>query len=122
MPSSADANSGDAPRGVATIVLTTTADQAAATKLAEQLLSDQLAACIQIDGPITSHYRWQGKLETEQEWRLMIKTTAAASDELVAAILRWHPYDEPEILCLPVSSGSAGYLTWLAEQVRSGSD
>ncbi|XZE52501.1 divalent-cation tolerance protein CutA [Planctomycetaceae bacterium SH139] len=119
MPSSADANNGSGLACVATIVLTTTADQASATRLAEQLLSDQLAACIQIDGPITSHYRWQGKLETEQEWRLMIKTTAAASDELVAAILRLHPYDEPEILCVPVSSGSPGYLNWLAEQVRS---
>lgn len=98
-------------------IMTTTAEKSAASDLARRLIEGRLAACVQIDGPIESHYRWQGAIEQATEWRLMIKTTAAAASQVVAAVHELHAYDEPEILVTPIIGGSPGYLRWLSEEV-----
>lgn len=98
-------------------IITTTAEKTTATELARRLIEGRLAACVQIDGPIESHYRWQGAVEQATEWRVTIKTSEAATEQVVAAVHRHHPYDEPEILVTPVVGGSPGYLRWLSEEV-----
>jgi len=96
------------------IVHTTVDDRAKAEFLARTLLEARLAACIQIV-PIHSHYRWEGALESADEYRLEIKTRTDRYDALEALLLRHHPYDTPELLAIPVLTGSKGYLSWMDE-------
>ena len=100
----------------AIVVITTTPDRELAQHIARSLVEKRLAACVQIDGPVESWYRWQGQLETATEWRLMIKSRSAVYAELEQAIRTLHPYEQPEIVALPISAGSAGYLKWIDEE------
>jgi periplasmic divalent cation tolerance protein len=97
----------------AIIVFTTVASSDDAHRMSQALVEQRLAACVQIDGPITSCYRWKGVVETAAEWRLAIKTRAAVYDQLEQAIRNLHTYEQPEIVALPITSGSAGYLSWI---------
>jgi periplasmic divalent cation tolerance protein len=98
-------------------VQTTTATKADAQRIAVALVEQRLAACVQVGGPITSCYRWQGAIETSDEWLCTAKTTRDAYPRVEQAIRGLHPYDEPEIIALPIVAGSAGYLAWLGAQV-----
>jgi periplasmic divalent cation tolerance protein len=98
-------------------ISTTTATREDAERLAAALVEQRLAACVQVGGPIASCYRWQGAIETAQEWRCTIKTTRAVYEQVERAIRQLHPYDEPEIIAVPIVAGSAGYLRWLEQQV-----
>ena len=98
-------------------VLTTIDSEEAAERISATLVERRLAACVQIVGPIASHYRWQGEVETAREWMCVAKTAAARYDELEAAIRDLHPYDEPEIVATPIVAGSADYLDWVAKSV-----
>jgi len=97
-------------------VVTTIDKQAGAETIAQQLVERRLAACVQIVGPVSSTYRWQGAIETSREWLCLIKTTAQRYREVEAAIVELHPYDEPEILATPIVAGSAGYMDWLRRE------
>lgn len=99
-------------------VVTTTATKADAQRIAEQLVARRLAACVQIDGPLESWYRWQGKLEQATEWRCAIKTRSSLFAQVEQALRELHPYDEPEILAFEVTAGSAGYLAWLEGETK----
>ena len=105
------------------VEVTTTVDseQAAAT-LAKQIVTARLAACVQIDGPLLSIYRWKGEICEAKEWRCTIKTLASASPQLIHFINEAHPYDVPEILVVDVHSSSAAYAQWLAEQISESND
>ena len=103
----------------ARLVLSTVDSQAAATALATGLVEDHLAACVTIVPGSQSIYRWQGAVESTEEWLLLIKTTAANVPLLLAALADRHPYDVPEGLVLDVASGLPDYLSWLAESVGS---
>jgi periplasmic divalent cation tolerance protein len=81
-----------------------------AERIGAHLVDTRLAACVQVVGPIRSTYRWQGRVEEAEEWLLLVKTTVARYPDVAAAIGAMHPYDEPEIIALPVVAGSAGYL------------
>jgi periplasmic divalent cation tolerance protein len=98
-------------------VLTTIGSEEEAGWLARLLVERRLAACVQVSGPITSRYRWEGGAQTEQEWQCLAKTTRAAYDEVEAAIREVHSYDEPEIIATPIVAGSPGYLAWIDENV-----
>lgn len=98
-------------------VLTTTGSEEEAGAIASLLLDRRLAACVQVVGPITSRYRWQGAVEEDREWQCLAKTTRAAYEAVEAAIREVHSYDEPEIIATPIVAGSAGYLAWIAENV-----
>ncbi|MCS7061158.1 MAG: divalent-cation tolerance protein CutA [Anaerolineae bacterium] len=100
-------------------IITTTERFEDAQKIASYLVEEGLAACVQISGPITSLYRWQGRIETAQEWQCVIKTRAALYEQVEQTIRSRHPYQTPEILAMPVVRGSAAYLDWLAEATRS---
>jgi periplasmic divalent cation tolerance protein len=99
-------------------IVTTTAHKADAEKIARALVERRLAACVQIGGPITSCYRWQGQVETAEEWLCAIKTRREFYERVEAAIKELHPYQTPEILATPIIAGSPDYLTWLQEQTQ----
>jgi periplasmic divalent cation tolerance protein len=101
-------------------VSTTLGTQEQAQALAEQVVESRTAACVQIDGPIHSVYRWKGKLCSETEYRLTLKTLPALVDNLIEHVRKLHPYQIPELL---VSSGkvSADYFGWVQEQVAADS-
>ena len=91
-----------------------------AQAIARALVEKRLAACVQIIGPITSTYWWQGEIETAEEWLCLIKTRADLFEQVEAAIKEVHPYDVPEILAVPVVAGSEDYLAWLDRELGKG--
>lgn len=104
----------------ARIVMTTVGLKEVADRLAQQLVERQLAACVNIVGPIRSIYRWRDKVENEAEYLLLAKTTAESAAQLRAALKTLHPYELPECVEIAVTGGSEEYLAWLAAEVSSG--
>jgi periplasmic divalent cation tolerance protein len=100
----------------ALLVLTNLPDVASARALAEHVVAERLAACVNILAPCRSVYRWQGRLEDAEEVPLLIKTTAASYPGLEAAIRARHPYELPEIVAVPFSHGLPAYLAWLTAE------
>ena len=103
-------------------MITTTDSAAAARGIAERLVSARLAACVQINGPTESIYRWDGRVVRDQEWQCWIKTTADRVDELTDWLVENHGYDVPEVLALPVLGGNSAYLSWVTEETRPDHD
>ena len=103
-------------------VVTTTETNADAQRIATALVERRLAACVQIIGPMTSTFRWDGKVQTATEWLCVIKTCRDTYEGLEAAIRELHPYEVPEILATPIAAGSRSYLDWLAAEVIHASD
>lgn len=101
-------------------VVTTAGSKQEANKIANALVARRLAACVQVSGPITSTYHWQGKIETSQEWVCVIKSLASKYPALEAAICELHSYDVPEILATSVVAGHRGYLDWLTAELNDG--
>ena len=99
------------------IVLSTAGSEDEARKIAHHLVEHRLAACVNIIPRVESIYRWQGKVESSQEWLLLIKTTAREFPAVRDAIAELHSYDVPECIAVNIEEGSAAYLKWLAEQV-----
>jgi len=103
------------------LIKTSVNSMAEAEKMAASLVKAQRAACVQITGPGRSVYRWQGKLEIEQEYYLTIKTAPSLREATVLHLARSHPYETPEILWSECDAGNA-YGQWLhAEVDNSGS-
>jgi periplasmic divalent cation tolerance protein len=98
-------------------VLTTSPSREEADQIAQALVEGRLAACVQVVGPITSTYRWQGAIETSQEWLLLAKSRRERYGEIEQAIRRLHSYEVPEILAVPIVAASADYLAWLEREV-----
>ncbi|HSR35624.1 MAG TPA: divalent-cation tolerance protein CutA [Desulfurivibrionaceae bacterium] len=99
-------------------IVTTVETAADAERIATALLEQRLAACVQIVGPIASHYWWQGKIEQASEYQCLIKSRHELFAAVEAAIVAIHPYQTPEILATPVVAGGAGYLAWLNTELR----
>ena len=74
---------------------------------------------MQIAGPITSTYRWKGKVETAEEWLCLIKTRESLYQELEKAIISLHSYETPEIIAVPIVKGSKEYLQWLDDETEN---
>lgn len=104
----------------ALLVCTTVADAASADALAERLVGERLAACVQIVPGVRSVYRWRGAVHRDDEVQLVIKTTAPDFDAVERCLRAHHPYELPEIVALPVVRGSAEYLGWIAGQTDGG--
>ena len=94
-------------------VTTTAPSKEEAGRIAKLLVERRLAACVQVAGPVESHYRWKGNLERSTEWLCLIKTTRMNYPAVEAAIRASHPYEVPEIVACPIESASASYLAWL---------
>jgi periplasmic divalent cation tolerance protein len=100
------------------VVASTTDSESEARSLAAGAIEARLGACAQIVGPVTSVFHWEGAVQTEQEWRVEIKTAADRVPALTAHLQAAHSYDVPEIIATPIEGGSAAYLTWLVDETR----
>ena len=94
------------------VMMTTVSSETDADKLASTLVTAKAAACVQIM-PIRSCYFWDGKVNNDAEYLLLIKTRAALYDRAAELIKQNHSYEVPEIISLPVTAGSAPYLGWI---------
>lgn len=99
------------------LVLTTCPDAGSADRLAEMLVSRNLAACVNIQPQVRSIYRWQGKVESSAEHLLLIKTAADHYDAVESLIKANHPYELPEVIAVPIVAGSRDYLGWIHQSV-----
>ncbi len=100
------------------VVITTTSQKEDANKIAKTLLAKKLAGCIQIIGPMTSHYYWENEICQDDEWMCLIKSSKQNYEAIETTIQKIHPYDVPEIITLPIIAGSKGYLNWLSLQLK----
>ncbi|MEM6745944.1 MAG: divalent-cation tolerance protein CutA [Pseudomonadota bacterium] len=103
------------------VVVTTLGSEAEAQAIARQLVTERLAACVQII-PCESHYIYEGKQEASREWRLEMKTADAARERLLARTEELHPYDLPEVIALPIATASADYAAWVCNAVAPSSE
>ncbi|MGH8272874.1 MAG: divalent-cation tolerance protein CutA [Gammaproteobacteria bacterium] len=91
---------------------TTVANQADAHRIASDVIARNLAVCVQVDGPITSHYRWHGRDAHEQEYRLCFKLLPSHAEILERHVLSMHPYDTPEWIVVEAAKVGEKYLSW----------
>jgi len=101
------------------LVLSTCPGSITAKKIANALVADQLAACVQVIPGVQSFFRWVGKVDHKDEHLLLIKTTADRYAELESRITSLHPYELPEIVAVPISTGLSGYLSWIDDSTQS---
>lgn len=97
------------------VVCVTCGSEEEALRISNALVEERLAACVNLISPIRSIYRWEGKIWDEKEWLLVIKTQKKKFDDLEKKVKSLHSYSIPEIIALPVISGSSSYLEWLLE-------
>jgi periplasmic divalent cation tolerance protein len=98
----------------ALVVLVTAPGAEKAAEIARAVVEERLAACGNVVPGLRSIYRWEGKVQDDQEALLVLKTTRARFDALRARVIALHPYEVPEVLALPVEAGSERYLAWIA--------
>jgi periplasmic divalent cation tolerance protein len=98
------------------VVLVTAPDQAVAEKISHSLLEKKLAACVNIIPGLISLYRWEGSVEKDQELLLIIKTRLALFEDLKDQVLLDHPYQNPEVIALPIETGADPYLKWIESE------
>ncbi|MEW9625532.1 divalent-cation tolerance protein CutA [Rhodanobacter geophilus] len=99
------------------LCLCTCPDAASAQRLAETLVGERLAACVNRLPGVHSTYRWQGEMHTDGEELLLIKTSATRFEAMQARLLELHPSELPELIALPVERGHAAYLDWVRANV-----
>lgn len=99
----------------AALVLVTCASEEKGAAIARSLVSEKLAACVNLVGPIRSIYRWRDKIEDDRETLLLIKTRAALVRRLEKRVRELHTYDVPEVVALRFDAGSSPYLAWLLD-------
>jgi len=95
------------------VILCTCSSAEEAEKLARSLVEARLAACVNVIPQIRSYYRWNGALESSEEYLLAIKSSVGLFETLRAHLAELHSYEVPEILALPVVAGAESYLNWL---------
>ncbi len=106
------------PGKIHVVLCTCPPDRAAS--LARELVDARLAACVNIIERVNSIYRWEGKICEDGESLLVIKSAEDRLDELVRQIVEAHPYTVPEVIALPVTSGSQPYIDWVVGETRLG--
>ena len=97
------------------LVITTSANEENGKKIIDTLLTERLAACVQVM-PIQGYYHWQGKIANDDEKLLLIKTKSSLYTKVEKTIIAHHAYELPEVIQLPISAGFAGYLDWLEKE------
>lgn len=100
------------------VVFVTVDTQETAKTIADQLLTERKAACVNILPGIESRYWWQGAIESAQELLIIIKTRIDLLDELKKIIKQNHPYSVPEIIALPIIGGNEDYLDWMEQETE----
>jgi periplasmic divalent cation tolerance protein len=104
------------PRDI--VVFMTTGSEEEAHSIADLLLSQRKAACVNIVPSVASLFWWQDKLDSAQESLLIVKTKASVLNEIVSLVKELHSYDIPEIIALPVIDGNQDYLEWIGKEVK----
>jgi len=99
------------------LVISTAASQQEALRIANAIVEEALAACVNVIGPIASVYRWQGNVENAQEFLMVVKTTSAKSAKTIARICELHSYELPEAIEVDITGGSPDYLRWIRESI-----
>lgn len=99
------------------VVFTTCGSEEEARALAAMLIEKRLAACVNITAPLTSVYRWKGRVEESREWLLIVKSRRERFDQLRVALESAHSYELPEVLAIPVVDGSPNYLAWVDAEI-----
>jgi periplasmic divalent cation tolerance protein len=99
------------------LVLTTAGSDDQAVQIGRGLVEQRLAACVNVVSLGCSIYRWQGKIEEEEEKLLIVKTSASLFERVREAIRQLHSYDVPEVLAIPIREGDPDYLQWLGESL-----
>lgn len=100
------------------LVLSTAGSETEARKIAQELVERKLAACVNIIPRIQSIYRWEGKVESAEEFLMLIKTTTGRTQDVQATIRELHSYELPEFVVISMQDGGAEYLRWIAESVQ----
>jgi periplasmic divalent cation tolerance protein len=100
------------------VVSTTVENRADAERIASILIERRLVACAQISSPLTSMYRWQGKIVTAEEFLLTVKTRKSLYETLVKVLRQEHPYKVPEIIGQEMEMVDERYRSWVAEETR----
>lgn len=98
------------------LVLSTAPDEGTALALARALVEARLAACVNVLPGATSVYRWEGAVQAEREWLLVMKARRDAVPALAERVAALHPYDVPEVVAAPVLGGLDAYLRWVAAE------
>ena len=94
----------------------TTSSKEEAQKIARHLVEHKLCACVNIVGPVESHYMWDGKLETSSEMSLFVKTRLSLEEKVIEEILKYHSYECPCILSLPIQGGHEPFLKFIKKE------
>jgi len=101
------------------IVMVTCGSAKEARKIAQALVKERLAACVNIlQAPVESIYRWKGNVESAKEYLLVVKTSSRRFAALQAEVRRLHSYEVPEIIALPIAKGLPAYLAWISESTQ----
>ena len=104
------------------VVLVTGPDETTLESMAECVVAEGLAACVNIIPDVRSVYRWREQVETGREALAIIKTTRSAVEDLQSRVLDLHPYEVPEFIVLPVDSGNPSYLDWVTTSITAKAD
>ena len=102
--------------------LCTCPDAATAARIAEALVDERLAACVNVLPGVDSVYRWQDRVERASEVLLIIKSTRDRLQALTARVVELHPYELPELIAVDIAGGLPGYLAWIADATRPGAE
>lgn len=100
------------------VVFSTFPNPDKAAEVARTLVTDGLAACVNIVGPVRSIYRWKGEVQDDTETLAVIKTTRETFDAMKARLVELHPYEVAEVIALPVEAGHAPYLDWVEAETK----
>ena len=100
------------------LIFVTTANKKEASSIAQALIKNRLAACVNIISGVESFFRWQGKIDSARETLLIIKSRKAKMPKVIKLIKSMHSYELPEIISLPITAGFKPYLRWINESLR----
>lgn len=98
-------------------ISTTAGTREVAERIAVELVDRCLAACVHVAGPIQSVYRWEGKVESAEEWTCVAKSSRRHLEAIQKLLKELHPYEVPELVATPIVGGSEAYLKWVEEQI-----
>lgn len=100
------------------IIFSTAPSEEVAGRIAREVVSANLAACVNILPGVLSVYKWEGSMEEANETLVMVKTTRDRIEELTQRLLSLHPYEVPEVIALPIETGNEKYLDWVRAMTR----
>lgn len=100
------------------LIFSTCPDHASADRIAAALVSERLAACVQLSQGVRSTYRWQGQVEQSEEVALVAKTARDRADAAITRLTELHPYELPEAVAVELTAGLPDYLSWIHQETR----